>query len=58
MTAGEGRGASRDGSFARLKHFAIDQPSRVFLALAGFRACLIAGRRQRRCGLFCIAAGC
>jgi len=41
----EGRGALHAGSFTRLRRFTIEQPSRLFLSLAGFRACLVAGRR-------------
>ncbi|CAH0179166.1 hypothetical protein SRABI123_01393 [Pseudomonas sp. Bi123] len=41
----EERGALLTGSFTRLRRFTIEQPSRLFLSLAGFRACLLAGRR-------------
>jgi hypothetical protein len=41
----EGRGALLAGSFTRFWRFTIDQPARLFLSLAGFRACLLAGRR-------------
>jgi hypothetical protein len=41
----EGRGALLAGSFTRSWRFTIEQPYRVFLSLAGFRACLLAGRR-------------
>jgi len=39
------RGALLAGSFTRFWRFTIEQPSRLFLSLAGFRACLLAGRR-------------
>ena len=51
----EERGALLTGSFTRLRRFTIEQPSRLFLSLAGFRACLLAGRRQRQCGLLFVA---
>jgi hypothetical protein len=51
----EGRGALLAGSFTRFWRFTIEQPSRLFLSLAGFRACLLAGRRQRQCGLLFVA---
>lgn len=41
----DSRGALRAGSFTRFWRFTIEQPSRLFLSLAGFRACLLAGRR-------------
>ena len=41
----DSRGALHAGSFTRFWRFTIEQPSRVFLSLAGFRACLLAGRR-------------
>lgn len=46
----EERGALLAGSFVPTGHtrfwrFTIEQPSRLFLSLAGFRACLLAGRR-------------
>ena len=40
----ERRGALLAGSFTRFWRFTIEQPSRLFLSLAGFRACLNAGR--------------
>ena len=39
------RGALLAGSFTRFWRFTIEQPSRFVLSLAGFRACLLAGRR-------------
>jgi hypothetical protein len=51
----EGRGALLAGSFTRFWRFTIKQPSRLFLSLAGFRACLLVGRRYRQCGLLFIA---
>lgn len=41
----ERRCALLAGSFTRFWRFTIEQPSRLFLSLAGFRACLLAGRR-------------
>ncbi|WP_460146660.1 hypothetical protein [Pseudomonas sp. S2_A02] len=46
----EGRGALLAGSFVpagrkRFWRFTIEQPSRLFLPLEGFRAYLLAGRR-------------
>jgi hypothetical protein len=41
----EERGALLAGSFTRFWRFTIEQPSRLFLSWAGFRACLLAGRR-------------
>jgi len=41
----EGLGALLAGSFTRFWRFTIDQPSRLILSWAGFRACLLAGRR-------------
>jgi hypothetical protein len=41
----EGRGALLAGSFTRFWRFTFEQPPRLFLSLAGFRACLLAGRR-------------
>lgn len=41
----DSRGALHAGSFTRFWRFTIGQPSRLFLSLAGFRACLLAGRR-------------
>jgi hypothetical protein len=41
----EERGTLLAGSFTRFWRFTIEQPSRLFLSLAGFRACLLAGRR-------------
>ena len=45
----------RTGSFTRFWCFTIEQPYRLFLSLAGFRACLLAGRRQRQYGLLSVA---
>lgn len=47
----DSRGALLAGSFARFEHFALDQPYRLFLSLAGYLTRLIAGRRYRQCGL-------
>lgn len=41
----DSRGALLAGSFTRLRRFTIEQPYRFSLSLAGFRACLLAGRR-------------
>ena len=45
------RGALLTRSFTRLRHFAFDQPYRVFLSWAGYLTRLIAGRRYRQYGL-------
>ena len=41
----DSRGALLAGSLTQFWRFTIEQPSRLFLSLAGFRACLLAGRR-------------
>jgi hypothetical protein len=41
----EERGALLAGLFTRFWRFTIEQPFRLFLSWAGFRACLLAGRR-------------
>ena len=41
----DSRSALLAGSFTQFWRFTIEQPYRLFLSLAGFRACLLAGRR-------------
>jgi hypothetical protein len=41
----DSRCALHAGSLTQFWRFTIEQPSRLFLSLAGFRACLLAGRR-------------
>jgi len=54
-TAGEGGAHCMPGSFSRFRRFTFVSRTGFSLSWAAFRGCLIAGRRQRQCGLLFVA---